>query len=658
MEQRATGSEFGLIGNISLIDASMWNVNYMYKFRERALFANMSVRQRTSWQGWVLAAALLCSGWSWAASVEEILSSPVQPFQEQAFLPVDEAFALSAETPAAAVRFSWDIAEGYYLYRHQFSVSLDGEDLQPLSLPEGKAKFDEFFGDVEVYYQFLALALPANLTLNDGAQLTVGYQGCADRGLCYPPERRHFVFDAGRLLPTSTGYVVTSPEQPLSGVMGEDRALANVLASASLLTVLAVFFVAGVGLTFTPCVFPMLPILSSIIVGQGEGLAKSRALSLSSAYVLGMAVTFASVGLLVGLFGAELNLQAKLQSPMVLIFSAAIFVVLAGAMFGFYELTLPQALQQWLDDRARAQQDKVASGSSHWSVFVMGALSSLVVSPCITPPLAGALIYLSNTGDVVLGGSALFFLALGMGVPLMVVGGSGGHWLPRAGGWMDTVKAAFGVGLLAVAIWLLARLLPAGVVLLLWGVLLIGCGVYLGALAFAGKPQTNRGMQVVGVVVLLWGVMCVIGAGAGGRDPLQPLSGLAGGVATTAGTSTLDWQPVKSLTDVQEQTRNSQRPVLLDVYADWCISCKAMEEEVFPAPAVAPLLQQFHLLRADVTLNDVTDQELLKHYGLFGPPSLVFFAKDSSEIKELRLQGEIPESQLGAHLRAVLASFE
>ena len=258
-----------------------------------------------------------------------------------------------------------------------------------------------------------------------------------------------------------------------------------------------------------------------------------------------MAVTFASVGLLVGLFGAELNLQAKLQSPMVLIFSAAIFVVLAGAMFGLYELTLPQALQQWLDDRARAQQDKVASGSSHWSVFVMGALSSLVVSPCITPPLAGALIYLSNTGDVVLGGSALFFLALGMGVPLMVVGGSGGHWLPRAGGWMDTVKAAFGVGLLAVAIWLLARLLPAGVVLLLWGVLLIGCGVYLGALAFAGKPQTNRGMQVVGVVALVWGVMCVIGAGAGGRDPLQPLSGLAGGVATTTGTSTLDWQAVK-----------------------------------------------------------------------------------------------------------------
>ena len=631
----------------------------MWKFREWALLAKVSVRQRAGRQILALMAALFCSSLSWAASVEEILSAPGQPFQEQSFLPVDQAFALSADIDSAgAARFSWDVAEGYYLYRHQFSVSLDGERLQSLPLPEGKAKFDEFFGDVEVYYQFVAFTLPAALQLNDGAQLTVGYQGCADRGLCYPPERRHFIFDAGRLLPTSAGYTAPAPAQPVTGVVGEDRELANVLASASLLTVLAVFFIAGVGLTFTPCVFPMLPILSSIIVGQGEQLAKRRALSLSSAYVLGMAVTFAGVGLLVGLFGAELNLQAKLQSPAVLIFSAVIFVVLAGAMFGFYELALPQSVQQWLDDRARAQQSKVAQGSSHRSVFVMGALSSLVVSPCITPPLAGALIYLSNTGDVVLGGSALFFLALGMGVPLMIVGGSGGHWLPRAGGWMDTVKAAFGVGLLGVAIWLLARLLPAPVVLLLWGVLLVGCGVYLGALAFAAKPSTNRGLQVIGIVALVWGVMCVIGAGAGGRDPLQPLGAFAGGVATTAEATALDWQPVKSLADVQQQMRNSDRPVLLDVYADWCISCKAMEEDVFPAPSVAPLLRQFHLLRADVTLNDATDQALLKHYGLFGPPSLVFFAQDNREIKELRLQGEIPEAQLGPHLQAVLAYFE
>ena len=224
-----------------------------------------------------------------------------------------------------------------------------------------------------------------------------------------------------------------------------------------------------------------------------------------------MAVTFAAVGLLVGLFGAELN-PGQASVPVVLILSALIFTALAGAMFGFYELTLPQALQQWLDDRARAQQTQVASGSSHRSVFVMGALSSLVVSPCITPPLAGALIYLSNTGDVVLGGSALFILALGMGVPLMIVGGTGGHWLPRAGGWMDLVKAAFGVGLLAVAIWLLA-LAARTLVLLLWGALLIGCGVFLGALVFSERQPGQRGLQVVGILALLWGVMCVVGAG-------------------------------------------------------------------------------------------------------------------------------------------------
>lgn len=630
----------------------------MKKFREWIAVTNSVIGGCSYRRVLVLLTVLLCSGFSASVSGQDNLLGTGSALQEPEFLRVDQAFALNTDVDVAgAARFSWTVAQGYYLYRQQFLVRVDGEELQGFGLPAGKAKFDEFFGDVEVYYQFVDLTLPEDWTLSEGAQLTVGYQGCADLGLCYPPERRHFVYSGGSLQPTSVGYVAPTDASPPVPVVGEDRALANVLANASVFTVLAVFFVAGVGLTFTPCVFPMLPILSSIIVGQGQGLAKRRALSLSSAYVLGMAMTFASVGLLVGLFGAELNLQAKLQSPPVLIFSALIFVLLAGAMFGFYELALPQRLQQWLDDRARAQQSKVAQGSSHRSVFVMGALSSLVVSPCITPPLAGALIYLSNTGDVALGGSALFFLALGMGVPLMIVGGSGGHWLPRAGGWMDTVKAAFGVGLLGVAIWLLARLIPAPVVLLLWGTLLIGSGVYLGALVFSGAQQVNRGMQALGIVALVWGVMCVIGAGAGGRDPLQPLGGIGGTVVSADAPMQLGWQPVKSLADVQQQILNSDRPVLLDVYADWCVSCRAMEEEVFPAVTVAPLLQQFRLLRADVTANDATDQELLKHYGLFGPPSLVFFTEDSSEIEEFRLQGEVPEQQLSPHLTAVLDYF-
>ena len=596
---------------------------------------------------------------AFVVSAEDFTQSSAQPFQQPTFLAVDQAFAVRADlVESGSARMRWDIAPGYYLYRHRFSVRVDGVTIDDLRIPAGQKKVDEFFGDVEVYYQFVELALPDEFLLDEGAQLSVGYQGCADLGLCYPPEQRDYIYRSGRLLPASMGAPPPSPDQQ-TAVLGEDRALANVLASASLITVLAVFFVAGVGLTFTPCVFPMLPILSSIIVGQGKDLAKRRALSLSSAYVFGMAVTFAAVGLLVGLFGAELNLQAKLQSPAVLIASALIFTLLAGAMFGLYELTLPQRLQQWLDDRARAQQAQVAAGSSHRSVFVMGALSSLVVSPCITPPLAGALIYISNTGDVALGGSALFTLALGMGVPLMIIGGTGGHWLPRAGGWMDLVKGAFGVGLLGVAIWLLARLLPPALVLLLWGALLIGCGVFLGALGFSTRNKGHKGLQVIGILGLVWGVMCVVGAGVGGADPFKPLDGFTrDDDSISSGKRALEWRGVKRLEDVQQAVRESDRPVLLDVYADWCISCKVMEEEVFPTAAVAPLLSRFQLLRADVTRNDVSDRELLNHYGLFGPPSLVFFRNDSSEIEELRLQGEVSEQQLVPHLQAVLSSFD
>jgi len=614
--------------------------------------ADLGMRFLSRWLGLTaLCLSAVC------VSAEDFTRTQAQAFQEPTFLPVDEAFVIRADrADSGAVQITWDIAPGYYLYRHQFSVRVDDVEMDALQIPSGVEKFDEFFGDVEVFYQFAELTLAENVVLEEGARLAVMYQGCADLGLCYPPEQRHYIHTMGRLLPAAAG--LSAVEQPPQ-VVGEDRALANVLAEASLITVLAVFFLAGVGLTFTPCVFPMLPILSSIIVGQGADLAKRRALSLSAAYVLGMALTFAGVGLLVGLFGAELNLQAKLQSPVVLILSALIFTLLAGAMFGLYELSLPQGLQQWLDDRARAQQAQVAAGSSHRAVFVMGALSSLVVSPCITPPLAGALIYLSNTGDVALGGGALFTLALGMGVPLMIVGGTGGHWLPRAGSWMDLVKAAFGVGLLAVAIWLLARLLPPALVLLLWGGLLIGCGVFLGALVFSEQKQGQKSLQVVGIIALAWGVMCVVGAGLGGTDPLKPLDAFARDTRLDGGSEqALEWRGVKSLADVRQAVQVSQRPVLLDVYADWCVSCKVMEEEVFPTMAVAPLLGRFQLLRADVTRNDALDRELLNHYGLFGPPSLVFFRSDSSEIDEFRLQGEVSEQQLAPHLEAVLSRFD
>ncbi len=587
--------------------------------------------------------------------------------EEPQFLPVDEAFVLSATLqPNRVVVARWEMPDGYYLYRHQFGASLNalgsGAALGAMRIPEGKAKFDDFFGDVEVYYGSAAVQLPVIGSLPDGAELSISYQGCADAGLCYPPEVRKFVVSEGGLLPAnalltvnsaSTFPVAQKPENSaISGQsISDDRAMADVLRGSSFLVALGLFFIAGIGLAFTPCVFPMVPILSTIIVGEGEGLTKSRAFTLSLAYVLGMALSYALIGLLVGLFGAELNLQATLQSPIVLSVFAAVFVLLSGAMFGFYELALPQGMQQWINERSAAQK-----GGRHPSVFVMGSLSSLVVSPCISAPLAGALIYLSNTGDAVLGGFALFALGLGMGVPLMVVGGSGGHWLPRAGVWMDTVKGIFGFGLLGVAIWLLERLVPGSVALFLWAVWLIAAGVYLGAFEFVPKASGQRFAQVIGLILSVWGAACLIGASAGSVDPLKPMHRL-GIVGSFEGgqSEAVRWEAVKTVTDVKQRMVSSSGPVLLDLYADWCISCKVMERSVFPEPDVAEQLAQFTLLRADVTANDAQDQALLKQYGLFGPPSLVFFGEDGDELVEFRVQGEVSAERLKAHLAQVLA---
>lgn len=592
--------------------------------------------------------------------------------QEEEFLKVDEAFVLSAALAQdGALKVRWDMPDGYYLYRHQFDFKAKHPEqvtLGEAQIPAGKQKVDDYFGEVEVYYHSAEAVLPMESKPGVNTQIGVTYQGCADAGLCYPPETKWFAYDGVRLisaeLQTADGAAVTAQSGQAGGSNSavssvadtEEELLAGILANESLWYALALFFIAGIGLAFTPCVLPMVPILSSIIVGEGENISKSRAFSLSSAYVLGMASTYAVVGTLVGLFGAELNLQAALQSPPVLVFFAAVFVLLSLSMFGFYELQLPQALQDKLNNLGQQQQ-----GGKHASVLFMGALSSLVVSPCVSAPLAGALIYISTSNDAVLGGTALLALGLGMGVPLLIVGGSGGHWLPRAGAWMNGVKAVFGVLLLAVAIWLLERVVAPAVTLALWAALLMGSGVYLGVLDFSPKQGLAQFGKAAGVMGFLWGVLLLIGAASGAHDPLKPLAKL--GVASSAGpggalvSSEPQWLAVKSLQDVQRQISGSARPVILDLYADWCISCKTMERNVFPEAAVAARLNQFTLLRADVTANDEIDRELLNHYGLFGPPSLVFFAGDGRELDEVRIQGEVNADTLAAHLGAVLASL-
>lgn len=582
---------------------------------------------------------------------------------EPDFLPVDDAFRLSVVMqPNRVLLAQWRMADGYYLYRHQFDASLksssSGAQLGQLQIPDGVAKVDEFFGEVEVYYGAVDIEIPVSGSLDDGSTVKVKYQGCADAGLCYPPERKVFEVSGQSLLPrdAARGPVqnpaageTASDTAPVQNTQSEDRSMAELLEASHFAVSLALFFIAGVGLAFTPCVFPMVPILSSIIVGEGQSLTKGRAFTLSLAYVLGMAVTYALVGLLVGLFGAELNLQATLQSPAVLATFAVVFVLLAGAMFGFYELAMPQGVQQWVNQRSAGQ-----NGGRHPSVFVMGSLSSLVVSPCISAPLAGALIYLSKTGDAVLGGSALFALGLGMGVPLMIVGGSGGHWLPRAGAWMDTVKGIFGFGLLGVAVWLLERLLPGPVALALWAALLLGAAVYLGALEFVPKAAGARFAQVIGLMMGVWGSACLLGASAGAVDPFRPLANVMGNASPGASEKEIRWLAVKTVEDVERVMTTATGPVILDLYADWCISCKVMERSVFPEPQVAEKLNQFTLLRADVTRNDDQDQALLKRYGLFGPPSLVFFAADGVEMTDFRVQGEMDADTLSRHLNSAL----
>ena len=595
--------------------------------------------------------------------------------QDVEFLKVDQAFALTTELGSdGALLARWEMPDGYYLYRHGFLFETRGTaspTLADAQIPPGKAKQDEFFGEVEVYYHSASARLPLDgvrpAVADLPAEIGITYQGCADAGLCYPPETKWVALDSAALVAAgASNGASASGSAGATGAPGasvsagtQEQKLAAVLADASRLWALGLFLLLGIGLAFTPCVLPMVPILSSIIVGEAEGLSRLRAFWLSLAYVLGMAITYAILGVLVGSFGASLNLQATLQSPPVLIVFSLVFVALSFSMFGFYELQLPQGLTNRLNSLNEGR-----AGGKYMSVFIMGALSSLVVSPCVSAPLAGALIYISTTGDAVFGGLALLALGLGMGVPLLILGSSGGHLLPRAGVWMDNVKAVFGVLLLGVAVWLLERVVPASVTLALWAALAVGAGVYLGALDFSPRQGFGQLWKASGALFFVYGVLLLIGAASGANDPLRPLNNLTAGVAPAASgvgapatSGHGDWVTVKGVEAFDaEHARGVARgvPVLLDLYADWCISCKVMERRVFPDPEVSAKLAQFHLIRADVTRNTEADQALMERYGLYGPPSMVFFAPDGITISGFTVQGELDRDAMSAHLAQVL----
>ncbi len=630
------------------------------KFRTPSDLFRMSVRALQSGGGSRPVSHLVCVGWmlliallpTSGATAEFESTDPLAADDE--FLPVDQAFVLSHEVvDGDTLQVRWVMPDGYYLYRHRLGFETREDSrvlLGEARIPAGKHKFDEFEGDVEVYYHELAVTVPLMGDIS-GQEVGIRYQGCADAGLCYPPETRWVALTD---LPADSA-VSDTVDAPAAVAATEDQEFVRLLRESGIWTMLLLFVLAGVGLAFTPCVLPMVPILSSIIVGEGASLSRSRAFTLSLAYVLGMAVTYALIGMLVGMFGAELNLQAKLQSPPVLLFFALVFVLLSMSMFGFYELALPAGLQDRLQ---RLSPGK--AGGKHMSVVIMGAVSSLVVSPCVSAPLAGALVFISQTGDALFGGAALLALGIGMGLPLLLVGAGGGQFLPRAGEWMNAVKAVFGVLLLAVAVWLVERLVPAPVTLALWATLLIGSGVYLGGLDMNARQGWGQTWKALGFIAVVYGVLLLIGSASGAADPLRPLATLAsdntGERAAPADLET--WRPIDNLEDLDREIQAAEgRLVVLDLYADWCISCKVMERRVFPAPEVAPLLAQFTQTRVDLTANTDDHQALLARFGLFGPPSLVFFDASGTELAAVRIQGEVDSAGLAKHLRAVLDRF-
>jgi len=566
---------------------------------------------------------------------------------EPELLEPEKAFRFSARMlDANQIEVRYEIAPGYYMYRDKFrfgaepaSISLDASQLPP-----GKIKKDEFFGEVQIYRGDMRFVLPLTVAGEPVPRFTLNAesQGCADIGVCYPPQEQKAEitragFSSGTPSAGISPFLQSAPGAPGSaaapgGPQSEDTLIAELFKGGFWMLVLS-FFGFGLLLALTPCVFPMIPILSSILVPHGEHLTHTRGFALSLIYVLGMAITYALAGVAAGLLGTLLS--TVLQNPWVLSGFALVFVLLAMSMFGFYELQLPSALQSRL-----AVTTNKLHGGHFASVFVMGVLSALIVGPCVAAPLAGALLYISQSGNGVLGGSALFAMALGMGVPLLVVGASAGALLPKAGPWMETVKRFFGVVLLGVAIYLVSPLLPVVVYMLALAALLIVFAIYLHALDPLphGVPGYRKLFKGVGVISLLAGVALLIGVFSGSRSVLQPLAGVRGAAAPAA--QPLLFQRVSNLSQLEGAIGAAAgKPVLLDFYADWCVTCKEMEAFTFTDGAVRKRLDEMVKLQVDVTANLDEHKALLKRFALFGPPGIVFFDRQGNEIKGLRVIG-------------------
>ena len=600
-----------------------------------------------------ISAALLClvALTASAQSIGDRLKNLVNPGDANpnryGILDPDQAFRLSA-TPLSTeiVRFTWAVEDGYYLYRDKFSfTSLTDEvgiDNAAVRLPRGKVKQDESFGEVEVNTGLVAVDVPLFNTEAgiSEALFRVGYQGCKEGSVCYPPQQKEINVDLGQ--------VVSATVQPISEAQlsVQDRITAKLKQGSLVLNILA-FLVFGVLLSLTPCVFPMIPILSGIIVGQPGKVTGLQGFMLSLAYVLAMALTYSLLGVLAGSF--QVNLQAASQNAWVIGAFSMVFVLLALAMFGFYELRMPSAVQTRLASLSGSGQ-----GTGLYSSAVMGAVSAVIVGPCVAPPLAGALLYISQTGDALLGGAALFSMGLGFGVPLLIIGASAGALLPRAGPWMEKVKQCFGIIMLGVAIWFLERIIPEAIAMILWALLVIIAALLMGALDRTARA--GKAFRAVGIAGLIYAGALIIGALSGSHDMLRPLAHLAGKPASA---SSLEFQRFKTAAELEQLLTAASAEgkfVMLDFYADWCVTCIEMEEDTFSKPAVKEALSGVVLLQADVTRNDAEDQQLLERFQLFGPPAILFFNTDRRELQQYRLIGYVKPEQFLNHLARLPAS--
>ena len=594
------------------------------------------------------------------------LAGSAQP----AFLPPDQAFGFDAGVKDDhTVLASFKVTPTYYLYRDKISIVIKSGavKIRKISLPQGDLKNDPNFGEMHVFHQSFqaALELSNTSTTAQNIVLEATYQGCSENGLCYPPISKQIKLKlpastataakaAGTLSAAASAPVAAAPATSTgtsaADTTSENGKIAQIFKQKSFWIIVSFFFGAGLLLALTPCVFPMIPILSGIIVGRGHHVTKMHGFLLSLAYVLGMAITYAAVGIAAGLSGSLLS--NALQTPWVLGSFAAVFVILSLSMFGFYELQLPSALQSKLTGTSNRLHGGHLSG-----VFIMGALSAIIVSPCVAAPMAGALLYISQTHDAVLGGVALFSLAIGMGVPLLLVGASAGALLPKAGAWMEAIKNIFGVLMLGVAIWLISSLLPVSVVMLLWAALLILSSIYLHTLEALphnanGWNKLGKGM---GVIILLLGIALLIGALSGARDILRPLSSLGGATQVTAQATHLPFARVKNLAELDARIAQAKgKTVMLDFFADWCVSCKEMENLTFADAQVQAQLKNSLLLQIDLTANNEDDKAFLQRYSIFGPPAILFFDRQGKELADYRVMGYQEPQQFLAWINKAL----